>query len=101
MTAKLTKTDIEFLIDCLTAKQASMAQGDMLGDLMETLVKPRPEGSNDYDLRKQIEQKQKNRSKERQPIVERCILLQAKLITLRDEMDANELLDNSNSDWEK
>ena len=33
----LSKEDIEFLIDCVSAKEASAPQGDMISDMLEAI----------------------------------------------------------------
>lgn len=98
---KLTRDDFEFLIECVSAREACMSQGDMISEMFEAILLRKGEENDPDDIKRKLEEKQRIKNKERKPVSERCVLLKAKLIQMRDERDAEELLSSSNNIWEK
>ena len=85
-----TKQELDFLIECVDSRPRAGDAGALMGDIMMTMM------IKDEDalkkLKEDLAKEGRKRERERKVIEERCVLLKAKIIQIRDSIDADELL---------
>lgn len=84
------RQDLEFLIECVDAKLACESQGTMMAEMFGAMLGPRDVDEEEYKAA--MKQRMRDAAAKRKPLEDRCTLLKAKLIQLRDSADADALL---------
>ena len=88
----LTRQDVDCLIDAVEAWEKSGNEGRMIGSLIGSMM------CRDDEQRKKVEQeflaREEEGNRKAKTMKERGVLLRAKLIALRDSMDASSFLDS-------
>ena len=94
MTHELTKQDVDTLIDAVEAWEKSTHMDGLMGDML-TAVVFRGDDAALVKMKRERELENQKREAKRKTMRERGVLLRAKLIQLRDSMDADALLTDS------
>lgn len=87
----LTREDIDVLIEATEAWESKDAAGELMGDLLQGMLSRGDEKTLAEMKQRKMEETRK-REQEKKLRKERSIILRAKLISLRDSMDADSLL---------
>ncbi len=89
---RLTKEDFDMLIKGLEALPTHGAAGDLMADLMETMVLEKAPESFKKERAMQKAKKEKEKELKVSQMKEDCWILQAKLVQLRRYMEQNKLI---------
>jgi hypothetical protein len=90
---QLSRQDIEFLMDCVDAKEKVDSQTEFVGEMLTAVF---CKGEDQYEKAKREAERRREESQAKQRVVrDRCTLLRAKLIHVRDSLDADNLLESS------
>ncbi|MFA6358675.1 MAG: hypothetical protein WCY09_08490 [Candidatus Omnitrophota bacterium] len=93
---RLTVADMEFLMEAVDAKLHAGAKSDMLHMTMVAMMSRSKEDA-DAELAK-CKREMDGKKNAHRVMEERCTLLKAKLIQMRDERDLESLFDNSSKE---
>ena len=88
-TMDLTRDDYDVLMDALKAWENKDLAGNLMGSLLESMI---PKGGDSGDGERMADAWDRRESQQReakQQRLERSIMLQAKLLHMRDRLDAN------------
>lgn len=89
---KFTKEDFDMLIKGLEALPTSGQVGELMGDLMESIVMDKAPDAIKREFQAKKARKEKEKERQTAQIKEDCWILQAKLVQLRRYLEQNKLI---------
>jgi hypothetical protein len=90
---ELTKQDLDVLIEAVESWESKDAAGEMAAEIMTAMISRSKE---DYDLMQSKRSVEKaSRERERRTRKDRSIVLRAKLIQIRDSIEASDFVDEA------
>lgn len=83
----LTRDDVAMLFDALESHKTAKANGGLMGDLMGTIIEGKLPPEEQKKREDERVARQEKRARESRELSERVVVVQAKLVMLRDRME--------------